>query len=104
MKTYSIVVEKKAELDLYDTVIYIQRTLHEPEIAASVYTDIKQQIETLAKIPERYAVIDIEPFRSLGIRKFSVGKQLVFYRIDESTSNVHIIRILHSRREWKDLL
>jgi plasmid stabilization system protein ParE len=49
-----------------------------------------------------YPIIDEDRIRELKIRKFIVGKYIVFYIIEEN--KIQITRILHAKRNWIDLI
>ncbi len=104
MTEYKIVIEETAENDLIGTLNYISDTLHEPNIAFKIYSSIKNEILSLNKMPNRYAVVNEEPYRSMGVRRMPVENYTVFYIVDENQNVVHIFRILYNRREWKYLL
>lgn len=104
MTEYTIDIDKVAEADMYGILDYISNVLLEPNVAICILKEIKKVIVTLDSMPWRHAVIDEEPYRTLGIRKISVKNYIVFYIVDEPKKSVHILRILYNRREWKALL
>lgn len=104
MTEYKIVIEETAENDLVGILSYISDTLHEPCIAMKIYGSIKKEVLTLNKMPFRYAVVNEEPYRSMGVRRIPVEKYTAFYIVDENEKTVHIFRILYNRREWQYLL
>ncbi len=104
MTEYKIVIEGTAENDLVGILSYISDTLHEPNIAIKIYGSIKKEILTLNKTPFRYAVVNEEPYRSMGVRRIPVENYTAFYVVDEKEKTVHIFRILYNRREWQYLL
>lgn len=104
MTEYKIVIEQTAENDLLDILSYISDTLHEPSIAMKIYGLIKKEILTLDKMPFRYALVNDEPYRSIGVRRIPVENYTAFYIVDENEKTVHIFRILYNRREWRYLL
>ncbi len=104
MTEYKIVIEETAENDLIGILNYISDTLHEPNIAIRIYSTIKKEILSLNKMPNRYAVVNEEPYRSMGVRRIPVENYTAFYIVDEKQNVVHIFRILYNRREWKYLL
>ncbi len=104
MTEYKIVIEETAENDLIGILNYISDTLHETNIALRIYGSIKKEILSLNKMPNRYAVVNEEPYRSMGVRRIPVENYTAFYIVDESQNVLHIFRILYNRREWKYLL
>ena len=104
MTEYTIVIEETAENDLVGMLSYISNTLHEPNTAFKIYNSIKKEILSLEKMPFRFAVVNEEPYRSMGIRRIPVENYTAFYIVDENEKTVHIFRILYNRREWQYLL
>ncbi len=104
MTEYNIVIEETAENDLFGILNYISYALHEPNIAIKIYSSIKKRVLSLNKMPNRYAVVNEEPYRSMGVRRIPVENYTVFYIVDDKQNMVHIFRILYNRREWQTLL
>lgn len=104
MTEYDVVIGRLAERDIYEAVCYIKEILYQPEAARRIYNEIKTQISLLSEMPQRFAVIAEEPYRSMGMRKTSAANYLIFYLIDEKNKTVSVVRVLYNRREWKNLL
>ena len=79
MTEYKIVIEETAENDLVGILSYISDTLHEPTIAIKIYGSIKKEILTLNKLPFRFATLNEEPYRSMGVRRIPVENYTAFY-------------------------
>jgi len=45
-----------------------------------------------------------EHFTSEEIRKMPVENFNVFYTVDNEMNEVHVIRVMYSRREWQNLI
>lgn len=58
----------------------------------------KQAREQMTEFPERYQLIDEEPWRNEGIRKIAVSNFLIYYWINESEKIVQIIAVIYSGR------
>lgn len=104
MTEYSVLIGRQAERDILEAVKYIQEILFQPESARRIYKAIKTQINMLSEMPQRFAVIAEEPYRSMGMRKASAENYLIFYLVNEKEKTVSIVRVLHNRREWTNLL
>lgn len=104
MTEYSVLIGRQAERDILEAVTYIQEILFQPEFARRIYKAIKTQINMLSEMPQRFAVIAEEPYRSMGMRKASAENYLIFYLVNEKEKTVSIVRVLHNRREWTNLL
>ena len=101
---FDVIIEPTAEKDLYGILTYISETLLEPAIAKRIYMSIKEQVLSLSDMPLRYALVDEEPYRSMGVRKIPVENYIAFYIVDEPRYAVHVFRILYNRREWQNLI
>ena len=104
MEKFEVYIVASAEMDLSGILDYITEVLKEPEIAIHIYLSIRKKISTLKELPLRNNVVREEPFRSLGIRLLYVENYTVFYSVDEDKLEVHVLRILYSRRQWQNLL
>ncbi len=101
---YNIVFEELAENDLTDIFEYICNKLHEPEIAVRIYRSLKKDILSLETMPFRFALLEENPYKSMGVRCIAIENYVAFYIPDKSTKTVHILRILYNRRDWKAIL
>mgnify|MGYP005842077699 CR=1 FL=1 len=104
MNTYDIKITEPAEKDLYEIGAYISKELLEPETAKNVVSKIAKGIKFLADMPLRNKLVDDDRLASKGIRKIMLDNYIVFYLATEESKTVTIIRILYSRRDWKNLL
>lgn len=104
MIKYNVIIELPAENDLMEVFNYITDILKEPAVAKRLFLGIKEQILKLDELPFRHAVISEEPYSSAGIRKIPIENYLIFYSVDDTEKEVHILRILYDRREWQNLI
>jgi plasmid stabilization system protein ParE len=101
---YSIDIGALAERDILEAVSYIQEVLFQPESAKRLYHAIKEQVQSLSVMPERYAVVAEEPYTTMGVRKVKVENYLIFYIVNEKEKIISILRVLYYRREWQNLI
>lgn len=104
MEKYKIIFEPIAVRDLNGIVKYISKILKEPEIAKRLYASIKKLVFSLENMLYRCKLVNDEPFCKMEIRKLPVENYTAFYFINEENKAVHIVRILHNRREWQNIL
>jgi toxin ParE1/3/4 len=97
-------IEITAAFDLRSILKYITEILKEPVTGKRIYDSIKKQILTLEQMPLRYPLVGDEVFAARGLRKMPVENYFVFYVADEKRGEVHVLRVLYNRREWRDLL
>lgn len=104
MARFKVIVEATAASDLRSILRYITESLKEPVIAKRIYSSIKKQIMALDQMPLRFALVQDEIFAARGLRKMPIENYFVFYTADETVKEVHILRVLYNRREWRELL
>ena len=102
--TYNVRLTQNAKLDLNDIFVYLCELTKDPQIALKFNRDLKNCISELAEMPRIHPIINCDPFAFVGLRIKHIGNYNIFYRIIESEKSIHIIRILHQRREWKTIL
>ena len=78
MTEYKVVIEETAENDLLGILNYIKNTLREPNIAMKIYGSIKKVILSLKQMPFRYALLNEEPYRSMGVRQIPIENYIAF--------------------------
>ena len=104
MDKFNGIIEVTAAVDLRGILRYIGETLKEPEAAKRIYFSIKDKINTLDQLPQRQPFVRDEVLASRGVRRLPVENYSVFYVVDESARKVSILRILHNRREWQNII
>ena len=88
--------------DLSDIVDYISGELNNPDAARKLVDDVESAINRRLTNPNSF-----ESFRSTKARKYPyyriyVRNFLIFYVVFDNIMEVR--RILHNRRDWRDLL
>lgn len=99
---YQIQITHTAERDLIEIYNYIAFQVLEDSHARTQLSNIEQAIYSLEAYPERYPLLEIKDFATLGVRKLPVGNYLIFYQIRNKI--VFVLRILYARRDWLTLL
>ena len=100
----SMLVKSSSLEELQSLVNYYEYELRESAVARKLLGKIKNAIMGLAELPERQAIVKDERLAYYGIRKLIVDSQIIFYSISEKDKLVTVIRILHGRRGWLNIL
>lgn len=101
---YDIKLSIEAEKDIQNIIIYIKDKLKEPAIAERYARLMKNEIESLAYNPQRYAIIDNKKIKDLNVRKLIIKNYIAFYRVNEEKNLVNIERILYGASNWMSKL
>ena len=94
---YKVMYTAGAKKDLRNIFRYIFRYISEellaPENAAG------QTERMLDTMPNRNRLYEEEPWHSRGLRFFPVDNYLVFYKTDDETEAVYVVRIMYGGRD-----
>lgn len=101
---YKIIFSKQADTDLRGIYEYIAFKLLEPETAARQFGRIEKGILNLNEMPERFRVLEKEPWYSRGLRQMPVDNFIVFYIISDEDQIVTVIRIMYGGRDIDEQL
>jgi len=104
MMQYYLIITEAAEADLDGIADYISYELKEPNTALKQLNRIQETMTTLEELPERHSLVQDKYLATKGIRKLPTDNYLIFYTINKSTNTVNIIRVLHGRRDWENIL
>lgn len=99
MKQYEVKVTKMAYGHMQEIVRYISHELFAPDAADNLLDKFQESINGLSDMPERYSLVDEEPWRDEGIRKIIVKNFLIYFWINESNGKVQVIGVVYGRRD-----
>ena len=101
---YEIFRTDKANDALYEIIQYIADDSGSVQVALAYLDRLEQAILLLGDAPHmgsqpRYSIL-----RRQGYRVLAVEKHLVFYKVDDAAHHVIIYAVVHSRREYQNLI
>ncbi len=99
MKEYTVKITNIAYRQIQEIVSYISKDLLAPDAARKLLDKIENEIKELADMPQRYATIAEEPWKSEGVRKIIVNNFLIYYWIDEINKRVQVIGVIYQKRD-----
>ena len=101
---YSVIITDSAEQDILSAVKYITDVLKAPIAANNLLDEIEKYEEILEDTPDIYPFVRDEYFAEKGLRFVMIKKYIIFYTINVDEKEVNVIRFLHSRRDWRNIL
>lgn len=104
MSNYKINVTDEAKKDIIEIYNYIKIELMSPENAERQYKRIENAIRELDFMPERHRLYDKEPWKSRGLRIFSIDNFIVVYYINENLKTVNISNVFYGKRNIDEIL
>ena len=90
---YKVMYTAGAKKDLRNIFRYISEELLAPENATG------QTERIMTAMPNRNRLYEEEPWHSRGLRFFPVDNYLVFYKTDDETEIVYVVRIMYGGRD-----
>jgi len=101
---YRLSLSQAALNDINAALQYIRDVFKDPVAAENLISKIEKEFDLIKKLPfSRHLVIDAH-LSSLGIRAALIKNYILFYFVDGKKKTVYIVRFLHSRRNWLNIL
>lgn len=94
---YTVKMSEEAENNLKAVIEYISIELKMPHAASNLYYKIKNLIQSLATMPERFKEYDKEKYKSYNLRMVSVDNYCIFYTVDNDNKIVYVTNILYGK-------
>lgn len=104
MERYKVVLAEPAKNDLIKIARYIAADLGEPETASRMNRTLREAISSLSGSPRKYPPVTDERLALGGYHKLIVKSYIAFFTIDEQSGVVNVERVLHTRRDWGNLI
>ncbi len=102
--SYKLIVAKPAENDLADILQYISKDLSAPRAASDFLDEVLKCYDNVSENPLMYALCDNDRLKSKKYRKAIIKNYIMFYRVDEMSNTVYIMRFIYGRRDYISLL
>ena len=99
---YILKISEIAYEDLDGYTKYISENLSNPQAAQKIVTDIENALENIKIFPFSCSLIENNLVKKDGVRKLVVNKFIVFYKVEDNF--VKVIRIMHSTRNYQDII
>ena len=104
IETYDVLLSDEALNDLEEIYSYIAFSLQAPVAAVLQVNCIRTEIKSLCSMPERYVLVDWEPWHSMNMHRVVVDSYIVFYLVNNSEAVVDIVRIFYGERDIEGIV
>ena len=104
MCKYKIYVSSDAKQDLLSIRSYIDKVCQSSVTSQKLMVSIDKALFRLDANPHRCPKISNGTIKKYGVRKLIIKNYIIFFRIDDKTKNVQILRVLYARRNWEKLV
>ena len=104
MKKYKVIASETANQDLENIISYLKYDLAGDIISDKYKLLFKQELKRLEDIAESMPILDENLTGHKSIRKINLINYIIFYTIDEKSSQAFVIRIGHAFMDWEKYL
>ena len=104
MKKYKIKVSETAENDLENIISYLRYNLSGDILTNKYKLLFKQGLNDLENIAGSMPILDEKLTGEKNVRKINVRNYIIFYIVDEKTSEALVLRIGHAFMNWEKYL
>jgi len=104
MTNFRLIITDTAAEDFSKIISYRKNELSFPNSAEILIKKVRTETSKLKELPYLFPHVKDEILATKGIRKLSINNILIFYIVSEIDKEVTIIRILHAKRDWINLL
>ena len=94
----------KALNDLRNIYAYIAFQLQAPETAKRQIERIQEKIYSFDFIPEKYALVEGEPWKSQNTHRVPIDNFVIFYIVYPNIKELTILRILYGKQNIEQIL
>ena len=101
---YDCFITRHAEQDLDDIMQYIMSTLCNPSAARSLSAHIFDNIEHLSDFPHMGTPVENDYILDKSIRRLIVDDHIIYYKADDETRKIYIVRVVYGRRDQDEVL
>jgi plasmid stabilization system protein ParE len=101
---YKLKISKLYKEDTSSSYNYIKYKLEAPMAANNLKKEIKEKIEKIKNNPNIRPLVQDKYLASLGYRLINVKNYMIFYIIGEDNKHLKLVRFLHNKRNWINIL
>lgn len=101
---YKIITSASSYVDVEETAEYIETQLKNPSAADRFVENAQKTVFSLADMPDRRQLCQVETLKRQNRRFISFGNHLIFYSIAEDENTVFVDRVLYDRMNWHEFL
>lgn len=103
-ENYTVSYSEDALNDLREIYTYIADELLVPETVTAQAGRIRKEVRSLDFMPERYALVEWEPWHSMGMHQLPVNNFIVYYLVDDEAGTVTVVRIFYGGRDIEGIV
>ncbi|MCD8200525.1 MAG: type II toxin-antitoxin system RelE/ParE family toxin [Clostridia bacterium] len=95
---YTVEISNSASHQILEAKEYILNVSNSSNISNNWLDNIESEIESLRVSPFRNRLMNIEPWKSRGMRKMNVKGFIIYYYVDKNTKTVNVVAFIYGKR------
>lgn len=103
-KNYRINYSADSLGDLREIYNYIANELMAPENAAAQVKRIRKKVRSLTSMPERFVLVEWEPWHSMEAHKLPVDNFIIYYQVKDEVNVVNVVRVFYGGRNIENIV
>lgn len=103
-ENYTVSYSQDSLDDLKKIYSYIANELLVPDTAEGQINRIRKKVRSLNFMPARYALVEWEPWHSMGMHQLPVDNFIVYYLVDEEEKIVIVVRVFYDGRNISGII
>lgn len=103
-ENYMVSYSQDALDDLKEIYSYIANELLVSKTAVEQVKRIRKQVRSLDFMPARYALVEWEPWHSMGMHPLPVDNFIVYYLVDDEVGAVTVVRVFYGGRDIERII
>lgn len=103
-KKYQVKQTRQALKQITEMGLYIADVLKMPSAALNFLNKVEMCIRGLDQFPNRCPLLEMMPWREIGVRRFSEQSFNIYYVVDEEQAVVTVVAVTNNRRDQLKVL
>ena len=99
-----LIFSKAVDKDISSSIKYIKNMLEAPMASQRLYDELEETYLKLEENPYRRPLVQNKFLAMKGYRSINVKNYKLFYIIIEEDNTVLLVRFMHSRMDWVNVL
>ena len=101
---YKVIYSPAAFDDIRNIYLYIAQELQVPDTAQNQVNRIRNAIRALDFMPNRYSLVEWEPWKGMQVHKVPVDNYIVYYMVEEQAQTVTVVRIFYDGQDAESII
>ena len=99
MNKYELIITPNAKRHIIEIYDYILNHLFDNNAAIRFLELLEDKMNDMILFPNSYPLVEIEPWKSMGIRKRIVSPFIIYFSIDSLNMVIYVLIVVYGKRD-----